>query len=192
MWAWDIRVAAASDPGLEKHAANGGSRGPTHSAVSALCWRYCATCTWSHVHRYKRKKETKKILNTWNTQSKYVHRNDKTKEMHPFKWWSTWILHVSRGIGQAKHPVQVGCQEAVPTQLVPDQFLAVMKAVDDGHHWLKGYLCQIGCRKEAWIFLKNQVIKWVQWMKNKSDYLPNLASNLMIYGIFFSFAVLVK
>lgn len=29
-------------------------------------------------------------------------------------------------------------------------------------------------------------------MKNKSDYLPNLASNLMIYGIFFSFAVLVK
>lgn len=39
---------------------------------------------------------------------------------------------------------------------------------------------------------KKQVIKWVQWMKNKSDYLPNLASNLMIYGIFFSFAVLVK
>jgi len=47
---------------------------------------------------------------------------------------STCTLHVSRGIRQTKHPVQVGRQEAVPALLIPDQLLAVMKTVDNRHH----------------------------------------------------------
>lgn len=42
LWTGDVRVAAAADSGLEKHAADCGCRGPAHRAVTDLCRRYTA------------------------------------------------------------------------------------------------------------------------------------------------------
>lgn len=65
----------------------------------------------------------------------YNQKEEKTKKLifRSYKV-STCILHVSGGIRQTKHPVKVGRQEAVPTLLVPDQLLTVMKTVDNRHH----------------------------------------------------------
>lgn len=70
---------------------------------------------------------------------------NRIKENSSVQIITTWILQVLRGVRQTKHPVKVGCQEAVPTLLVPAQLLTVMKTTDNRHHGFKGYLGQVGC-----------------------------------------------
>ena len=51
------------------------------------------------------------------------------------------------GLWQSEGVVEVFGQETVPALMVALQLLAVVEAVDDGHHRLEGDLTQVGCEK---------------------------------------------